>query len=542
MNTDFKKILIIILLGIVLFVPFLGQVHLFDWDEINFAEAAREMLVSKNYMRVQVDFQPFWEKPPLFIWMQALSMAVFGINEFAARLPNALFGIITLASLFYIGKRVVNERMAWIWVLLYAGSWLPFFYFKTAIIDPVFNFFIFIAFFQVWLLRFESKKMLHAILAGVFLGLAVLTKGPVAILIAMLSFIVYIIWNKGIWGFSWRHVVVLTIFAALTTFSWFGIDIFQNGWWFTKTFITYQVELLSSGVAGHGQPFYYHPIVLLIGCFPASLFLFQFRKQNLQLNLKVKDYNRWMWILFWVVLILFSIVKTKIVHYSSLCYFPITFIAALAISKMDLINLKRKNLFRGLFLGLGILWSLLLILLPIFGKNKNWLIPYIKDDFAIANLQADVSWSYLLSVIGLFYLIIVVVVFVKSKKYFERAMLVFLISNMVFIPVTMLAFTPKIEQYSQGAAIEFYQSFVGKDVYIVPMGFKSYAHLFYSKKQDKNAVEYERRDMDWLTQGAVDKPTYFICKINYAQHMEGYGNLIEIGSKNGFVFYKRKDQ
>src|ERR1700759_2620518 len=92
---------IIAVLASLLFFPFLGHVHLFDWDEINFAECAREMIVSKDYLRMQIDFHPFWEKPPLFIWMEVLSMKTFGINEFAARFPNALTGILTLCSIYY---------------------------------------------------------------------------------------------------------------------------------------------------------------------------------------------------------------------------------------------------------------------------------------------------------------------------------------------------------------------------------------------------------------------------------------------------------
>ena len=88
--------LILFITGIILFIPFLGAAPLFDWDEINFAESAREMLLTGNYSRVQINFQPFWEKPPLFFWMQALSMKLFGINEYAARFPNAVFGIITM--------------------------------------------------------------------------------------------------------------------------------------------------------------------------------------------------------------------------------------------------------------------------------------------------------------------------------------------------------------------------------------------------------------------------------------------------------------
>ncbi len=87
-NIEFNRNLIIqtaiLLLGAVLFLPGLGIVHLFDWDEINFAESAREMIVTGDYLTVQINFEPFWEKPPLFIWMQVLSMKIFGINEFAA--------------------------------------------------------------------------------------------------------------------------------------------------------------------------------------------------------------------------------------------------------------------------------------------------------------------------------------------------------------------------------------------------------------------------------------------------------------------------
>ena len=100
MSTSLRY-LIIIVASALLFIPFLGQVHLFDWDEINFAECAREMIVSKDYLRMQIDFKPFYEKPPLFIWLQVLSMKMFGVNEFAARFPNAVAGMLTLIALFY---------------------------------------------------------------------------------------------------------------------------------------------------------------------------------------------------------------------------------------------------------------------------------------------------------------------------------------------------------------------------------------------------------------------------------------------------------
>lgn len=86
------SLLLALLVGVTV-LPFLGNAYLFDWDEVNFAECAREMLVSGDYYHPQVDFEPFWEKPPLFFWVQAAAMHLFGVNEFAARFPNAIVGI-----------------------------------------------------------------------------------------------------------------------------------------------------------------------------------------------------------------------------------------------------------------------------------------------------------------------------------------------------------------------------------------------------------------------------------------------------------------
>src|ERR1700739_643482 len=94
--------LVLVAVGALLFFPFLGRVHLFDWDEINFAECAREMIAAKQYFLVTINYLPFWEKPPLFIWMQALSMKMVGVSDYAARLPNAICGIATMVLLYKV--------------------------------------------------------------------------------------------------------------------------------------------------------------------------------------------------------------------------------------------------------------------------------------------------------------------------------------------------------------------------------------------------------------------------------------------------------
>jgi 4-amino-4-deoxy-L-arabinose transferase-like glycosyltransferase len=148
-------------------LPVLSTVHLFDWDEINFAESAREMLVTGDFSIVRIGFLPFWEKPPLFIWMQAGSMYLFGINEFAARFPNFLASVITLMALYLIGTNLRSSRFGFTWALLYFGSLLPNLYFHSGIIDPWYNLFSFLCFYFFLEARGRASFI---VLSGFFWG------------------------------------------------------------------------------------------------------------------------------------------------------------------------------------------------------------------------------------------------------------------------------------------------------------------------------------------------------------------------------------
>lgn len=547
--------LAIIILSGMFFFPFLGGVHLFDWDEINFAECAREMIVSGDHLRPQIDFMPFWEKPPLFIWMQVLSMKLFGINEFAARFPNALVGVFTLVAVYHCGRRLVSETMGRWWAALFAASWLPHFYFKTGIIDPTFNLFIFLAFYQVHLLRTATRPWMHAIAGGLLLGMAALTKGPAAILIALLSFGVYIIACRGLNGYKIKHLLALAVFAAVPFSLWVGVTTAMHGMeyggWFLREFIQYQVRLFSTEDSDHGGPFIYHFVVLLIGCFPASAFLFQYLGRKKE---KIADggFSKWMWPLFWVVLILFSIVKTKIVHYSSLCYFPLTYLAALQLEAIGSDRERMRNGTKAVLLTSGILLAVVILLLPIVGINKTALIPYIADPFAVANLRADVHWSYAACLPGLVYLVLIIASVVLMRTNFQKGAVILGATQVVMIQFVLLYCTPRIEGYSQHAAIEYYKSFRGKNVYVQPLGHKSYANLFYTDKRPHTAAEYVglRRDKtgretpeantDWLVYGKTDRAVFFICKVQDSTEYASNPRLEVTGSANGFVFLRKR--
>lgn len=549
---------IIALIAALFFLPFLGGAHLFDWDEINFAEAAREMLRSGEYLRVYINYLPFWEKPPLFLWLQALAMGTFGTNEFAARLPNALCGIATLVLLYNIGRKLYDPRFGLIWAGVYFGSILPFLYFKSGIIDPIFNLFIFSGLYLFILfywkkegydsLELKANRWTYLFFGGLLVGLGILTKGPVAYLLAALTMFVYWVYQRFRFYVNVPQFLVFTGAATLAMLAWYGIEIWKNGPALVIQFNEYQYRLFSTPDAGHAGFPGYHFVVLLFGCFPASIFLiralFPMPAPSL---IHQKDFRKWMLFLFWVVLILFTIVKSKIVHYSSLCYFPLTFLAATTVYNLIEGRIAlNKWLKTGIAL-IGGIYALLLIALPWIMMHPERLSPLFNDPFAQGNLEAAVSWTGWEMLPGI-WLLGVLWISLRwigeegSGKRRTKGFAVLFGGTAVFVMLTLIFYINRVESYSQRAAIEFFQSKAGERCYLITHGYKSYAHLFYGDvlPEAKPRMEDPQQWKDYLLNGAVDRPVYVATKVHKAEELAASApELKEIGRKNGFVFYER---
>jgi 4-amino-4-deoxy-L-arabinose transferase-like glycosyltransferase len=541
--------LLVLAAGFFFFVPFLGRAHLFDWDEINFAEAAREMLASGNFLQVQINFQPFWEKPPMFFWMQALSMSVFGVNEFAARFVNALCGIATLLIVYRIGRGLFDRRFGLLWAGAFLGSFLPHLFFKSGIIDPVFNLFIFLGIFFIFKSETSTswKKSSFAYLAsaGALLGLASLIKGPVAILIAVLCAGAYWMLSRfrkviSLWG-----ILACALAAALVSLLWYSAETIAHGPWFVTEFVKYQIRLFSTGDAGHGRPFWFHFVVLLFGCFPASFLAIRSffpsgtkKDDETEPEARIqRRFRRWMLVLFWVVLVLFSIVKTKTVLYSSLAYFPITFLAAY---HMHGILAGRFSWNRWLSISLsvfGLLVAAVITVFPVVMMNTGWFIPYVNDFFARECLRNPVHWSWFETSIGAGYAAaLVAAVVAMAKKRFAAGFAVLLVSTALCLQAAMIFFVPKMETITDAGPIRFYEGLAGKDVYARSL-FKTYADLFYFKKQPGSGPK--SYDREWLLTGPIDKPAYFVCRIDKAPGFRAMPQLRELKEEYGYVYFVR---
>lgn len=558
---------LIALLAALVFVPFIGNCPLFDWDEVNFAECAREMVVSGNYSQVQLNYRPFWEKPPFFIWLQAGSMQLFGVNEFAARFPNALCSIFSLIAVFHVGRRFHTQRFGLIWVVLYASTLLPHLYFKSGLIDPWFNLFIFLAIYNC--IAFINnpagrRERGNALLAGFFLGLAVLTKGPAAIAICGLTLLTFAIWNRNGRFFLSLPFLIFSITTLLVAGSWFIVEYFKGHANVISEFIDYQIRLLETGDSGHDGPFIYHFVVLLLGCFPASLIFILSYNKRVSLSPWQLLIRKVFLSLFWVVLLLFSFAQTKIVHYSSLCYFPLTFIATIGLVN-HFGSLRFGTFLTALYWLVAGLFTLAFTAIGFINYYKSWLIGsgWIGDEFAVQNLQADVHWSGFESLIGLVFLAAAFIVFRAIHQQKLKLLYTGLIVNLVFIYLAIAVIIPKVERYSQHAAIEFYKACARQKCYVETHGFKSYAYLFYSQRRPEDyknpdQIAYIEKQLDlmvseghsrfksyatsnmlWLENGKIDRPTYIVVKTKEEEELLKKPDMRKLYQENGFSFFVR---
>lgn len=469
---------------------------MFDWDEINFAECAREMIISGNYAYPTMAYQPFYEKPPLFFWLQTLSMKIFGINEFAARFPNALVGLFVIIILYRYGKKYFFKHNAYLWPFMYVSGLLPFLYFKSGIIDPWFNFFMFISIMEYYLYLI-NKRLTNFFISSISLALAVMTKGPVGILIV--SFCVFamdFIFRRNVFFAilnSMKHLSFVILVSGF--YVWFLIQSGNES--FIYEFIRYQVRLFSTEDSGHGGPFWYHIPVLFFGCFPASFFaILRLRKSSLDEN---KKFSIVMLItLIWVLLI-FSVVKTKIVHYSSFCYFPISWFAADYLNKMISSGRFRLN-FRWLYFFFLFLIMLVLCLGILLKYWTSAFSHLIHDNMINANRAFLGTDSVTFFLFALVWLLTVTGFLIRWN--FNYNALIFSIAgySLLFI-FTIFYLVPRIEILSQRGLIEIFKIVKNYDAYTETLNFKSYAYFFYAERLPEHYQNKEILSKMQKTQG-----------------------------------------
>src|SRR5947208_7640112 len=114
--------LLLVAVAVLLYFPNLGKPSLWDIDEGNNAEAAREMRAAGNWIVPTFNFQLRVDKPALLYWLQIAAYESVGVNEFAARLPSAIAALLTVLLAYELGRRMFDAVTGLVGSLVLATS------------------------------------------------------------------------------------------------------------------------------------------------------------------------------------------------------------------------------------------------------------------------------------------------------------------------------------------------------------------------------------------------------------------------------------
>ena len=247
-------------MGLALYLFELGKGALPDWDSAIYAEVTREMLAGHHWLTPYWNFHPFFEKPPLLYWSQMVTFRLFGIGEFAARLPSALAGVGTLLLVHGIVRRMAGRTAAWFAALVLLSTRYFYHWSREGTTDALLCFCIYLTVYGYVRMREGDGRWFWLLCAG--LGLGVLAKGPAEFVAPMAIGLDWLLQGRKrlvtVREF-WLGVLVLAV-IAVPCHVWMVI---HYGWGYVQDYLGYQILARTSRPlqGNSGGLLYYFPVL-----------------------------------------------------------------------------------------------------------------------------------------------------------------------------------------------------------------------------------------------------------------------------------------
>jgi 4-amino-4-deoxy-L-arabinose transferase-like glycosyltransferase len=287
----------------------IGSIPLTDPDEPAYAETAREMIAFHDYVSPRIFNEYWYDKPPMYYWLVAGAYQVFGINEFAARFPAALMGLLSVLAVYFSATKLFNER-AGFWSGIVLGTCINMFYMgKAGVTDTTLLFFMTAA-----LLSFLHEQYWAMYIC---MGLATLTKGPIGIVFpGAIIFLTLLCWGD-LRRLLKMHIIPGIILCMVIVTPWYYHMYQLHGMEFINTFLGFH-NLTRFTTPEHPTRvlWYYYLPVMVLGIFPWTGILIQSIKSTIT-DSRSSDLRNLIFMQVWwiFVLVFFTISKTKLVSY-----------------------------------------------------------------------------------------------------------------------------------------------------------------------------------------------------------------------------------
>ena len=347
-----KNILFLLILILIISFFFQGKRGLWEPDEGRYAEVAREMIVTKDYLVPKLNLQPHLSKPPIVYWAIAISIKIFGKNEFAVRLPNSISFLFTVILIFLITKNLFNYEQAIFSAVIYSTSIFPFIGLNIVTTDTILTFFIWLYIFFYFINKYY--------LMSFALGLAFLSKGPPSLLpfLGILAF--NIVYNRKL--IDIKKILICFFIFFVTGIIWYILIILRNPSaldYFIHNELIGRLKGIHHRNSGAFDWLIYFPIIFF-GLSPWVFFFYKKRKKII-----FNDELRIFYFLIFIPLIVFCFAKSRLPLY------VLPLMPAISIILSHYINIESNQIYK-----IAIITSFFLILLRIMAAY----LPYSKND------------------------------------------------------------------------------------------------------------------------------------------------------------------
>lgn len=260
----------------------LGAYPLIDVDETRYAVMARDLLNPFNWNSLMLNSTPFLEKPPLYFWLVASSIKLFGhFSPFIVRLPIALLATFLVYFTYYVGKRVISRKFGMISALILLSSAFFLILSHIAIIDMVLTVFMTSAIYCAFLTHFceDKNKKYYWWYFYLFVGLGFLAKGILALAIPVTIIFFYNLATRTLKEvFKPINIVPGMIIFLAMIMPWHLVMYKFYGFQFIKEYflLHHFARFMNSEIIGRQRPFWYFIPVFLLGFMPWALIFIAF--------------------------------------------------------------------------------------------------------------------------------------------------------------------------------------------------------------------------------------------------------------------------
>ena len=423
----------------ILYGFWLGGYPFFTPDEGRYAEVAREMVASGDYITPRVNGVAFLDKPVLYYWLQAAAINLFGIKEWAIRLFPALLGMFGCLATYSTGRLLFNRRTGILSAIMLATAPLYFIGAHYANLDLEVAVFISctLLFFISGLQSTHAKQRKYLFLAAyTCAALAFLTKGLIGIVFPSMIIGAWIL-------LSWRwhvlkkiHLLSGLLLFLIIAAPWYILVQKANPAFLQFFFVTQQFSrFVSSAEFNNQNTIWFYVPVVIVGFLPWSIFAVQAIAQSLRrvwLNRHHHPVELFLLLWFFLIFIFFSIPHSKIVTYI-LPVFPA--LALLTGHWLDKVwdNAQPKNIAQN---------ALAFIIFAVFFAVIGWLLSYFKLAAIPANFMPH------LVLLSCLFIVSAIMAYVTGK---QKTLLPLFSTYAASIVLSMLVLTTGIQYLNQNS-------------------------------------------------------------------------------------------